>query len=94
MAIPLLVVLLSLAKGTGETWAHLTRYFLLRYLGNSLVLVGGVGILSTILGVSAAWAVSRYAFPGRELVVKLLYLPCLLSPSGAADEYASCHSAR
>ncbi len=70
MAIPLLVVLLSLAKGTGETWAHLTRYFLLRYLGNSLVLVGGVGILSTILGVSAAWAVSRYAFPGRELVVK------------------------
>jgi iron(III) transport system permease protein len=75
MAIPLLVVLLSLAKGTGETWGHLTRYFLLRYLGNSLVLVGGVGILSTILGVSAAWVVSRYAFPSRELVVKLLYLP-------------------
>jgi sulfate transport system permease protein len=36
--------------------------------------------LNTIFGVAAAWAVTRFTFPGRRLVISLIELPLWVSP--------------
>lgn len=75
IALPLLSLLSQLWQGPGSSWGHLTEHLLPRYLGNSLALLLGTGALSLLWGVSTAWWVSRYEFPGRRSLEWLLILP-------------------
>ena len=73
--LPLGTILL-LALGSGENvWPHLMQTVLPRALADTLMLMGGVGILSLALGTAAAWLVTMYRFPGRGLLDRLLVLP-------------------
>jgi len=45
------------------------------YIVNTTLLMMGVGLLSTLIGVSCAWFVSAYDFPGRNILSWLLILP-------------------
>ena len=45
------------------------------YVVNTILLMVGVGLLSTLIGVSCAWFVSAYDFPGRRILSWLLILP-------------------
>ena len=68
------LVLTAMGDGQG-LMAHLMETVLLRYFTNTIGLMLGVGVLAFIFGVSTAWIVSRYAFPGRRLLDWMLVLP-------------------
>ena len=76
VALPVLVIVASVfGSGSGATWAHLWDTVLAKYVVNSLILMLGVGTLTLILGVPAAWFTAVCEFPGRRLFVWLLPLP-------------------
>ncbi|MEM1320380.1 MAG: iron ABC transporter permease [Bacteroidota bacterium] len=75
ISIPLFSIALNLFDGAGEMWEHIVAYFLLDYIFNSVVLIIGTGLLSSTIGVSTAWIVSKYDFTGRRLLEWLLFLP-------------------
>lgn len=73
--LPLSVLLLSWHEVDREIWAHLWATQMPRLLGNTLVLVLGVGVGVTLLGVSLAWLTSLCEFPGRRWLDWALMLP-------------------
>ncbi|WP_343576499.1 iron ABC transporter permease [Pseudomonas sp.] len=73
--LPISVLLLSWAEIDREIWAHLWDTQLPRLLGNTLLLVFGVGVGVTVLGVSLAWLTSLCEFPGRRWLDWALMLP-------------------
>ena len=72
---PIVVVLTNLGADSGGLWEHLASTVLPRYLSNTLWLVAGVSVLSVLLGVSSAWLVTVYRFPGRSFFRWALLLP-------------------
>jgi iron(III) transport system permease protein len=73
--LPLSVLLFSWHEVDRHIWAHLWQTQLLRLVGNTLVLVLGVGVGVTVLGVSLAWLTSLCEFPGRRWLDWALMLP-------------------
>lgn len=74
-ALPLLVVLSSFAHPEVAIWQHLAAYVLPRVLLNTLLLCSGVLTGVLLLGVSLAWLVTQYRFPGSRLFNWALMLP-------------------
>ncbi|MDO9625258.1 MAG: iron ABC transporter permease [Pseudomonas sp.] len=75
VVLPLSVLLLSWHEVDRQIWAHLWQTQLPRLIGNTLMLVTGVGIGVTVLGVSLAWLTSLCEFPGRRWLDWALMLP-------------------
>ncbi|MDG9852625.1 iron ABC transporter permease [Pseudomonas nitroreducens] len=73
--LPISVLLLSWSEIDREIWSHLWETQMTRLLGNTLVLVAGVGVGVTVLGVSLAWLTSLCEFPGRRWLDWALMLP-------------------
>ncbi|MEK1943778.1 MAG: iron ABC transporter permease [Pseudomonas sp.] len=73
--LPLSVLLLSWQTIDHEIWAHLWDTQMPRLLGNTLILLLGVGFGVTLLGVSLAWLTSLCEFPGRRWLDWALMLP-------------------
>ena len=73
--LPLSVLLFSWHEVDRQIWAHLWQTQLPRLIGNTLMLVIGVGIGVTALGVSLAWLTSLCEFPGRRWLDWALMLP-------------------
>lgn len=72
---PLSVLLLSWHDVDRQIWAHLWQTQMPRLIGNTLILVLGVGCGVTLLGVSLAWLTSLCEFPGRRWLDWALMLP-------------------
>ncbi|MDC0192976.1 iron ABC transporter permease [Pelagibacteraceae bacterium] len=72
---PVLAIFYSALLGDTTLWPHLFSTVLPRYLLNTLLLMLGVGSLSLVFGISTAWLVSRYEFPGRSIFEWALLLP-------------------
>ncbi|MBY6006657.1 iron ABC transporter permease [Salipiger bermudensis] len=72
---PILAVLWIAAFPAENIWPHLVSTTLPRYLGNTLVLMFGVGVLAGCAGSGAAWLIARYEFPLRRWLEYLLLLP-------------------
>ncbi|GGJ01883.1 ABC transporter permease [Halopseudomonas pertucinogena] len=72
---PLLVLLISWQSVDPLIWEHLMQTQMARLIGNTLVLVFGVGIGVVLLGVSLAWLTSLCEFPGRRWLDWALMLP-------------------
>jgi len=64
VAIPILTVFSSFFDSTGNYSIILKNTFLFQYIFNSLVLLIGVLILTFLIGVTCAYLVSFYNFPG------------------------------
>lgn len=75
IAIPIFIIVLGMFNGVGEMWSHIVSYFLLDYVINSIFLIIGCGLLSSIIGVSSAWIITKYKFKGRKLFEWLLFMP-------------------
>jgi len=78
VALPVLVLFsqwATLGNGEQEIWQHLFDTKLDRLTGNTLVLVLGVGVGVTVLGVSLAFLLSMCEFPGRRWLDWALMLP-------------------
>jgi iron(III) transport system permease protein len=64
VAIPILTVFSSFFDPTGNYLEILKKTFLFDYIFNSLILLTGVLILTFVIGVTCAYLVSFYNFPG------------------------------
>ena len=56
-------------------WPHLAETVLWRYVSTTLLLMLGVGIVTSIVGTGTAWLVTMCRFPGRRLFEWALLLP-------------------
>ncbi len=72
---PILAVFYAATGDSEGLWQHLSETVLPGYIANTLLLMGGVGSLSLLFGVSTAWVVTRYDFVGRRSLEWLLLLP-------------------
>lgn len=82
VGVPVLGVLANLAGAGGVpgNFAHLWSTVLPEYLGNSLLIVVIVGVLSAVIGIGCAWLVAACDFPGKRIFEWALVLP-LAMPS-------------
>ena len=56
-------------------WQNLLRYVLPTAVMNTALLLAGVALMVTVIGVGCAWAVTAWSFPGRRLLSWALLLP-------------------
>jgi iron(III) transport system permease protein len=75
LAVPIAVVLSSLARPRGEVWLHLWRTQLVELVLNTVLLLAGVGAGTLLVGTGLAWLIVHYRFPGRALFEWALILP-------------------
>ena len=75
VCLPISVLLLSWHSVDTQIWSHLWDTQMTRLLSNTAILVVGVGIGVTLLGVSLAWLTSLCEFPGRRWLDWALMLP-------------------
>lgn len=86
--IPLFFVLSGLFNDGGEMWPHFLENLLFDYLSDTFLLIIGVGSLSVFFGVSSAWMVANYNFPGKRIFEFGLILPLAIPSYIAAYTYA------
>jgi sulfate transport system permease protein len=71
----------ALADGAGAYWNNLTGDPDTRHSVLVTLVVAPLAVLSNLVfGVAAAWAISRFRFPGRTLLVTLIDVPFSVSP--------------
>jgi sulfate transport system permease protein len=71
----------ALEKGLGGYWRNLTGDPDTRHAVLLTLVVAPVAVVANILfGVAAAWAITRFHFPGRTLLTTLIDLPFAVSP--------------
>jgi iron(III) transport system permease protein len=75
VAAPLFVLVYSLTYAISPTLEHMAATLLPEAVTNTLFLMAMVGIGTTVIGVSTAWLVTRYAFSGSRMLDVLLLLP-------------------
>jgi iron(III) transport system permease protein len=75
LVLPLAVVGASLFQPGGEAWTHLASTVLQDYVVTTLVLLVAVAVGVCIVGVTAAWCVTAFEFPGRGVFEWALLLP-------------------
>ena len=73
--LPILAVVWFAVTPTDNIWPHLLRTTLPRYLSNTLILMGSVGVITAAVGAGAAWLVVMYRFPGRQWLQWALLMP-------------------
>ncbi|MGY6697755.1 MAG: ABC transporter permease [Roseinatronobacter sp.] len=72
---PIITVLSRVFMSSDGIWAQLADTVLPLYVQNSLIMVGGVLTLATIIGVTTGWLVAAFDFPGRRTFEWALMLP-------------------
>lgn len=72
---PVAVLAWHALQGQTEHWLHLFNYVLPVAFVNTVILLLGVGVLVTALGVGSAWLITAYDFPTRRILVWALLLP-------------------
>jgi sulfate transport system permease protein len=81
LLLPLGAVLFeALHKGIGLWWAAVTDPDARSAIKLTLIVAAISVPLNTVFGVAAAWAISKYNFPGKGLLVALIELPFSVSP--------------
>lgn len=72
---PIAAVVSNVFLPSEATWSHLASTVLPEYIWNTLLLVSLVAVGVIIFGVTAAWLVTAYHFPGQRLLEWALVLP-------------------
>ncbi|QCF25844.1 ABC transporter permease [Hydrocarboniclastica marina] len=75
IALPVASVFYLAVSPDENIWPHLVNTVLPVYVANTLLLLGGVGLLTFLIGVPTAWVVSTCEFPGRRIMEWALLLP-------------------
>jgi iron(III) transport system permease protein len=63
------------ARGSGEVWPNLIANVLPDAIRTTVLLLLGVGVLTAMIGVGAAWLVTMFRFPGKRIFDWALLLP-------------------
>jgi len=72
---PVAALLWLAAQGSLDHWLHLGNFVLPVAMRNTAVLLLGVGILVGCLGTGAAWLITAFRFPTRNILAWALLLP-------------------
>lgn len=75
LSVPALTIIFSVGLSTDGVWQHLYETLLWEYIGQSLLLMTGVGLLVLVIGVVPAWLVTMTRFPASRLFEWALVLP-------------------
>ena len=71
----------ALSEGVGTYWNNLTGDADTRHSVLLTLMVAPLAVLSNLVfGVAAAWAITRFKFPGRTLLVTMIDVPFAVSP--------------
>lgn len=71
----------ALANGPAAYWNNLAGSpESLHAIRLTLIVAAAAVLLNTVFGVAAAWAIARFRFPGRTLLITLIDLPFSVSP--------------
>ena len=73
--LPVFAILMLAFFPSENIWPHLLSTTLPKYIGNTLILLFGVGVSVLITGVASAHLVTTYEFPLRKSLEWLLLLP-------------------
>lgn len=87
VAFPLVSLARLAAIGDADLWPHLSAYVLPVALLQTTLLLLGVAAITSVAGVSTAWLVSTYQFPGRNILVWMLPMPLAIPTYIAAYVY-------
>jgi sulfate transport system permease protein len=81
LALPLALVFTeALAKGLPAYWAAIREPDALSAAKLTLLVASIAVPVNLVFGVSAAWAISKFQFPGKNLLITLIDLPFAVSP--------------
>lgn len=84
-----MLAVLVMAFGPGDDiWRHLASTVLPAALRNTFALLVGTGVVTLVMGTTAAWLVTMYRFPGRAIADRLLVLPLAMPTYIVAYAYA------
>jgi len=72
---PIAAVVWNVFLPSAATWSHLASTVLPDYIRNTLLLVSLVAVGVIFFGVTAAWLVTAYRFPGQRVLEWALVLP-------------------
>ena len=70
----------AFAKGIGAYWASLRTPDALAAIRLTLLAAGIAVPLNLVFGVAAAWAIGKFEFVGKSLLITLIDLPFSVSP--------------
>ncbi|MHA6690426.1 sulfate ABC transporter permease subunit CysW [Devosia sp. A449] len=88
LLVPLLVIFaFALREGLGVYFANIVEATTLHAIGLTVVTALIVVPINICVGVAIAWLVSRFRFPGRQLIITLIELPAAVSPIVAGTVY-------
>ena len=80
----------AFAKGTGFYMEALRDEDTISALNLSLKIAAVVVPLNALFGLTAAWAVTKFDFPGKPLLVTFIDLPLAVSPVVARCQSVRC----
>jgi len=85
---PVSVILFQgLSRGLGAFFGALSEADTLSAIRLSLITALVVVPVNTVFGVAAAWAIAKFSFPGRKLLLAVIDLPLSVSPIVAGIAY-------
>lgn len=70
----------AFSKGVGTYFETFTDPITIKSIELTLLVVAIAVPLNTVFGLSAAWAMTQFKFPGRKLLIALIDLPLWVSP--------------
>lgn len=73
--LPIISIIIMSFTPSENIWPHLLSTILPRSLRDTALLMGGVGVLSLVIGTSTAWLVTMYQFRGAKFFEWALLLP-------------------
>ena len=81
LVLPLVAIFVqALDLGLGAYWAAVSEPEALRAIWLTVIVAGLTVPLNMVFGIAAAWAIARFSFPGRQVLVTLIDLPFAVSP--------------
>ena len=86
--IPIMTVMSFIFQPSTELWGHLSDNLLIDYLLNTGMIVICVALLTLVIGVSCAWLVTNFTFPGISIFKWLLVMPIAIPTYVSAYIYA------
>ena len=75
VALPVLIVGSRVFQDSGGIWEHLAQTVLIDYVVNTVLLMLGVTLIASTIGVTTAWCVTMLRFPGSRILEWALLLP-------------------
>ncbi len=95
LGIPLAVIFsMAFGSGAGRFWTEITKPDTLHAVWLTVLTAIVVVPVNMAFGVCVAWAVTRFRFPGRRLLISFIEIPFSVSPIIAGTAYLFLYGAQ